>query len=503
MQNLQKLYSTLDVINYLGHICNDPKLLLNKKNRMSADDFIDRLHKIVYVAAENLAAQKDIDNITDITISMFLESYPDQQAFFIKNEGAKFVMDIKELSSDTSFEAAVDNIKKFTLLRNFEKNGFSTKFIYDVDLVDPELISERSKKFNELDISSIQRSIKGKLNNITQDFKTFDNMNCSFDAGEGIYELIDKCKESPVYGLSYQSKLYNAILRGMLNKKVVIRSGNTGSGKTRTMLGDMCNIAMSKLYDVDRGIWIENPNPVSATFISTELDKEELQLCLLAIVSGLEENKIKDGRFDGDLEARLVYAAKVIEESNVHIDYIEDFTMEEIEGIIENAVLKECAFIFFDYIQITANVANEFRRLFGYVLREDQMLNLMVTRLKNLANNYNLFIMTSTQLNRNYKTDGYLDATHLRGGTATPDKADIGIITVEATKYDLEKLDPIITAKFGVEIPTHAHHVYKNRGGKYKKVIIWTNTNLGNMRIKDCFVTTQDYEEIYIEPIIL
>ena len=504
MQDLQQLYSQLDIVNYLGHICNDPKLLLNKQNRAVADDFIDRLHKIIYVAVENLAIQGDIDDITDVSINMFLEDYPDQQDYFNTHNGMQFVQDVKDLSESSSFNRSLQNIKKYTLLRNYEKHGFSVKFLYDTDLVDPELISKRSREFEEMSIATIQLAVKEKLNSLTGVVIDSSTDNISFEANEGIFDVIEKYKKEPLYGHPFQSHLYNAIFRGMLGKKVMLRSGSTGSGKTRTMLGDMCEISAVKMYDVNKEIWVENPRPVSSTFISTELDKEEVQTCLLAIVSGVPENKIKNGLYDEDVERRLNYAAEVIEQSQMHMHYIENFTMGEIENKIEHDIAsKDTGFVFFDYIQITPALANEYRQLFGYVLREDQVLNLIVTKLKNIANNYDIFLMSATQINRNYKVDGYLDATHLRGGNATPDKADYGVITVEATKSDLEKLDPIITSKFGIEIPTHAHHVYKNRGNKYKKVIIWTCTDLGNMRVKDCFVTTQDYEEIYVEPIIL
>lgn len=503
MQNLQKLYNSLDVINYLGHIYNNPKLLLDKKNKLETDDLLDRLHKIVYVAAENIAAKQDITEIDDISVSMFLENYPDQQEYFNRNNGSKFIQDIKELSQSASFKQSLENIKKFSLLRKYEKVGFDTSFIYKCDLVDPEEISLRSKKFNELNISSIKNMVKVRLNSV--EFKEYEvDEEKAFQAGEGIYDVIKSCKEKPQFGHPFQSKLYNTVFRGMLGKKVMIRSGNTGSGKTRTMLGDMCEVSAVKMFDIERGIWIDNPRPVSSIFISTELDKQELQLILLAIISGIEENRIKDGRFDEELENRLIYAGKVLEDSNIYIECIENFTMSEIESIIERNILNnDCAFVFFDYIQITPSLAQEYHHAFGYSLREDQMLNLIVTKFKNMANNYNLFILTATQLNRNYKVDGYLDATHLRGGTATPDKADFGVITVEASKADIEKLDPIISAKLQTEEPTHAHHVYKNRGGQYKKIIIWTKTNLGNMRVKDCFVTNQDYEEIFLEPTIL
>ena len=41
-----------------------------------------------------------------------------------------------------------------------------------------------------------------------------------------------------------------------------------------------------------------------------------------------------------------------------------------------------------------------------------------------------------------------------------------------------------------------AYWIFKNRGGKWKSIVIWTRINLGTMREMDCFVTDYNYELI-------
>ena len=223
-----------------------------------------------------------------------------------------------------------------------------------------------------------------------------------------------------------------------------------------------------------------------------------------ASVSGVPEEAIKDGRYSEEVEYRLRRATAIIKEAKIHCEYNSNFNISELENIIEKNIIRNGAkYIFFDYIQVTASLAQELNRLFGYTLREDQMLNQLSTALKNLANKYDVFILTSTQLNRTYKVDQYLDVTALRGGMATADKCDYVVITMKATKADLEKIEPIVEKTFK-DAPTHAHHVVKNRGGKWVGIIIWTNTDLDTINVEDCFVTTQDYELVYsISPITL
>lgn len=500
--NIDGLYSTIDVMNYLGIICNNPSLLKIKDNRLEPlkDLEFNRMHKIVYTAIENMALMDDIEEIDGVSMSLFLSAYPDQHEHFMRGKGIEYIDEIKAMSTNSSLNYSLNTIKKLTLLRSYEKVGFSVKDIYNTFLTDPKEISEQKERFDALTLLDIQKYVKSKLETIHEGMRYSDADSYGFQGGEDIFELIQRCQEEPQWGHPFQSLLFNAVFRGMLGKKVMIRSAGTGGGKSRQSIGDMCNISATHMYDIDKREWIANPRPVSSLFITTELDKDEVQLCMLATIAGVAEEIIKDGKYTTEVKERLMRAGQIIKDSQIRIEFTSTFSLSDLESIIETSINRyDVGFVFFDYIQITSGIAMELQKTFGYTLREDQMLNLIVSCLKNLANRYNIFILTSTQLNRSYKTDGYLDATHLRGGMATSDKADFGIITMRATKSDISKLEPIMQTKLNKPVPTHGHHIFKNRGGKYTGVILWVCMNLDYMRVEDCFVTTQDYDEFFIE----
>lgn len=506
--NLDALYSTVDVLNYLGVICNDTTVLDDKKNRLNVnkDLELNRMHRIIYGAIENIYFNNDIKEIDAVNINMFLSAYPDQYGYYTQHKGDELVTKIKTIAKNSSFEMALNTIKKFTLLREYEKVGFGTKDIYDTTLIDPVAISLQRKNFDALTELDIRNKVKSKMDLVHENMQIETGEMFSFHAGDSIQELIQRCKEEPTWGHSFQSKLFNRVFRGLLGKKVMIRSGSTGSGKSRQMIGDMANTSAKMMYDNSTHQWIVNNRPTSSVFITTELDKDEVQLALLATISGVPEDIIKDGKYTPEVEERLRVAGEVVIDSDIYFEYASNFSLTDLESMIEKNINRhETGFVFFDYIQITPRFAQEVRNVFGYDLREDQMLNLMVSGLKNMANKYDLFILTATQLNRNHKSDEYPDATHLRGGQATADKADYGIITMRASAKDKEKLEKLMSTnnKFNCSMPTHGHHVFKNRGGKYTGVIIWVNMNLDNMTIEDCFVTTQDFEQLYVEPKIL
>lgn len=133
-------------------------------------------------------------------------------------------------------------------------------------------------------------------------------------------------------------------------------------------------------------------------------------------------------------------------------------------------------------------------------MREDNILFMLSTRLKDICNKYGVFIMSATQLNGDYQTSETPDQNLLRGAKSIADKIDVGMILLNTKDEDLIKLEPILST--GVfDKPTIKLSIYKNRRGKYKGVYLWCKADLGCCRIKPMFCTTYDYEMISIDDI--
>ena len=86
----------------------------------------------------------------------------------------------------------------------------------------------------------------------------------------------------------------------------------------------------------------------------------------------------------------------------------------------------------------------------------------------------------------------------MKGSKSIIEKADGGMLALPVTTKDLKKLKPILEARgnFNPTVPNMAYWIFKNRGGKWKAIVIWTKINLGTMREMDCFVTDYNYELI-------
>ena len=134
----------------------------------------------------------------------------------------------------------------------------------------------------------------------------------------------------------------------------------------------------------------------------------------------------------------------------------------------------------------------------GVRLREDNILFMMSIRLKDLCNQYGVFIMSATQLNADYTESETPDQNLLRGAKSIADKIDLGMIMLETTKKDREALEPMVK-KMGIEMPNIKISVYKNRRGRWKGIYLWVNAQRGICRFNPVFVTKWTYELVDME----
>ena len=130
---------------------------------------------------------------------------------------------------------------------------------------------------------------------------------------------------------------------------------------------------------------------------------------------------------------------------------------------------------------------------------------MLSTRLKDICNQYGVFILSGTQLNGNYSDADTPDQNLLRGAKAIADKVDVGLILMNVTQEDRNSLEKVLNSNV-FDIPTIKISVYKNRRGRYKGIYMWCKANLGCCRITPMFCTTYNYEligmndlKIYVE----
>lgn len=482
------------IVQVIGNIYNNPTLLDNEKYTFLEDDFPNEFHKIVFGTIYNLHMM-GAKEITINAIEDYLYNRPTSYGIYQTNKGNEYLQELSENVQLATFDYYYNRMKKFTLLREYDKVGIDLKWLYDPDnILDSKKKQAQEDWLDNTSLESIAEKIDKKITDIR--LKYVDGTDEEYvQAGDGITELIERLQKNPEVGYPLYGPLVNTVTRGARLKKLYLRSAATGVGKTRAMIADACNIACDELYNIEEKKWEVNGTKEPTLFITTEQEVDEIQTMMLAFLSGVNEahiiyNKYEDGELD-----RVVYAASLIKNSPLHIKRLPDFSLQDIENAIKYGIHEwGVRYVFFDYLHTSLKILGEVSSKAGIKgLREDNVLFMIAIRLKDICNEYGVFIMTATQLNAEYTTAQQYDQNLLRGAKSIADKIDYGAIMLQTSQEDKESLKPILI-KQNLPEPIIKMSVYKNRRGQYKDILLWCKADRGTCRIEPMFATTYQYE---------
>ena len=484
----------------LGILCHKPQSVRNPEMPISEDDFFQAFHKNIFTAINNIAySDSKVEKVSVVDIDNYLAQYPANYKIWEQHNGFEYMTSAFETANVKVYKDNYWRLKKFAMLRDYVKAGVDVSSIYNYNFVDLKEQEQQMKALDKMTIDHMVDHFQLKMLNL-RDKWSIGEKRKTFMAGDGLDGLLTRLKEEPEMGYPFRNGFYNAIFRGQRFKKFMLRSAGTGVGKTRFSIGDMTNIAVDEIWDYNEKAYVKNGTATPVLVISTELEQQELQTGILAFVSGVDEDVIKNGRYSKEIEDRLLYAIEIIKRSPIHAEYIDDFSVSDIETIIEQHIIENnVKYIAFDYIQMVPKLARSMQEAFAGSLREDQILVQLSAALKLLANKYDVYIVSATQVNRNAKEHENRDTTSLRGGSATADKVDYGVMMFRVTQKDLDNLKHILERGFNMYKPNFCHYVYKNRGGSKVGVIIWTKYHGGVIREQECFCTDLDFNLIDIE----
>ena len=271
---------------------------------------------------------------------------------------------------------------------------------------------------------------------------------------------------------------------------------------TRAMIADACYIACDEIYDREEQKWVKNGTKEPTLFISTEQETDEIQTMMIAFLFFLQEDHILNNAYeDGEWE-RVVYAANLLKNSPIYIQLMPDFSLKDIENNIKVGVYNhDVRYVFLDYLHSSMKILSEITAKTGIKgLREDNILFMISIRLKDLCNQYSIFIMSATQLNGDYRTAAVYDQNLLRGAKSIADKIDMGALMLETVPEDIESLKPILS-QGQFETPEIKMSIYKNRRNKYKGILLWCKADRGTCKIIPMFATNYNYEMIPIDDV--
>ena len=496
-----KYVDNTSIVQVLGCIYNDPSILdANDAYSISESDFPNEFHKIImgtmFKLHEDGAMRFNLEAIND-----YLENHPKYKATYDANRGNEYLTKISEVAMRSTFDYYYKRMRKMTLLRMYDEIGMDLSWLYDPDnVLDTKKKEAQEEWFDNVTPAEIADKIDEKIDMIRAACIDNDEGLGSFAAGDGIDELIQSFETTPDVGVQLYGNYINTITRGARLGKFYLRSAPTGVGKTRSMIADACYIGCDWFYDEQFG-WRKNGKSFPTLFIGTEQDKSEIQTMMLSFLSNVNEEHILTNRYEGDEKERVLRAAQVIKSSQLYIEVLPEFNLQDVENTIKrNLRERDIQYVFHDYIHTSIKILEEISRRAGKVtLREDNILFLLSAKIKDICVKNNVFIMSATQLNGDYQDSKTPDQNLLRGAKAIADKIDYGSILLPVKEQDLGSLETILQKNPQFPAPKIKLSIYKNRRGRYKSVILWCDADLGTCRIKPMFMTDFQYEWIGID----
>lgn len=491
-----KLFDSNTAMMVISGILKDPKILHDQQTyRLTTDDFNEDFYKIIFGSIYNLS-MSGVENIDPIDVDIDIAKYPKQYDTYQKNKGLDF---LKTLSSkidrmDTAkFNSYYERLKKFTILRDLNKNGIDTKEFYN-HLAPIDKIDKETKKLEDLSVDDIIKGIQQRLNRV-EDKYVSRNYITTQEAAKGMRELYFELKHNPEIGLPLEGDILNYVIRGARFGKMYTYSAPTGQGKTRTMVGNACFLSLPRI-EPDLKVSVRK-NLSKILYVTTEQQADEIQTLILAYVSGVNERKILYGTANHEEEKRILMAIDIIEKykDNFIIEIIPDPNIALLRAkLVKHILQNDISFIFYDYIFTSPGLIGEFS---GARIREDVALMMLANTLKEIAAVYNVFIGSGTQLNDRWEQSIVRNQNHIRGSKAIADKIDVGMIGIKLDSVPEEReIIEAIAQEAKVQVPNVVIDIFKNRRGEYAGVKLFRYFDYGTCRAEDIMLTTSTHEVI-------
>ena len=502
------LYNTNYSALLLGCIMKDTNLLFNPSYPLARSDFEpEPMHRIIFSAIIKLA-EAGAGTITEIELDNFVQNYPEKYEILQDGNFLEFVNVVKELASSESYDLYYNTVRKFSLLRDLKARKYDISKYFD-EMLDE---TEENAKLNKFTIQEILDDIEfsqAKLRNKYDVNYTRDEM----WAGEDTASLLEEFKQKPAFGSFLQSPYQTQLFQGWCRGHLLLRSAPSGVGKSRMGVGDLCNVSANEMWNEDVKDFVVNDNYQGPGFyIHTEQKtREEVNPMFLACISGVPYRNITNGLCTAEQEKRVLKAGEILLNSQIKISDMPDFTKASVKRKIKEMVDGYgCTYGNFDYVQLQGALAHEYKEKTNMPVREDLVLKDFVTDLKTWAEEFNVGIMSATQLNDNWKTSEFPDESCLSGAKSMKNKLDGGtiVLPVKERMKEFKKIEPFLHKKGICQNnlkPNIIEYMYKGRYSLYgdQKIKIWSNFDKSTFRRVDFFVTDAEDNFVKIKKAVL
>ena len=513
--DINKYYDSRAACYLLSCLLKKPKLALSRDRAYNENFFTTKTHKALYLVIENLA-KMGVETVKLADIESYLATH-DQLTYarFFGEVGdeTEWILSLLEMDTDEgNYNYYYDMLQKFAFLRAKMENGQDVTDILDMNEIDSRILDNQYEHFIEMSMEEIIRHYD-TLNLTVKHSFTRRSEEDSCHAGENIRSLREELAQNPDYGWRLSLGRYcDGLVRGARRGNLVVESRNSGMGKTRDALYQCVTLSCHTIWNHETRKFEPNPygEIVPSLYFGTELKlHKEVKPLILAFISGVESGKIKKNNMTPEEEKRVDRAIEILEESPIYLEREPNYDCMFLENMIEKYVNQyDVGAIMIDYVELTPPMIGEYTRMTrGLQAREDSILLNVSTVLKNLAEEFDVFIKIYTQISDNARRDHTIrDSGAIKGSKSLQVRADLGVVVMRPVERELSMLKPLIDL-YGE--PNICFNIYKNRDGDLGEFKVWCRVNLGNYDLEELFLTDWNYrpfkekiEKVYLHSVV-
>jgi len=213
----------------IGSIYKNPEFLIEYGQHIKSKyDFYDDAVKFFYDNAEIIFKTRT-QTFNQSTINSYMTEDSERLSLYKKFGMWKTIESWMELSVIEDFKNYFDILKKYSLLREYHRNGFNVNKIME---------HPKFQLFNAIDIYRLIRSKADKIHTVILSNNESEILN------EKIIQLIDICLEKPDIGLNLPFPILSELFRGIRINTMMANGALSNSGKSRFMFKIIAYIAL-------------------------------------------------------------------------------------------------------------------------------------------------------------------------------------------------------------------------------------------------------------------
>ena len=233
-----------------------------------------------------------------------------------------------------------------------------------------------------ISLENILNDCENKLFNLMTEIKTQKLFSSAELLNNVFLELKEKSLNPTLAGLSSGFYDLDLLTQGFQKSDLIIIAGRPSIGKTAIGL----NIALNVIR--------ESKLPI--LFFSLEMSKEQIMYRLLSIEANINQARLKSGNLYHDDWGKLNKVIKIMSKIPFFIDDTPDLSIQYIQSKIKTILFEQAqiGLIIIDYLQLMQNSKSKMEN-------RVQELSIITRGLKNLARQFNIPIITLSQLSRN------------------------------------------------------------------------------------------------------